>query len=201
MCGPTTAQQQLQTEQMQFYQTMQQMTQQQYQNQQEIYKPLAAQFQSIFNLGPSQEGFSAAEQQTLNAQAIEGTAENYAAAAKAVNEGIAAEGGGNQFMPSGAADELRQEVAQSAAKQESAEETQIKEANYTQGYNEWKDAQAGLEAIAAGQNPLGYSESATSAGSAAGTTANQIAQANNSWINAALGAAGSIGSAAVFRES
>ncbi|MGA2085874.1 MAG: hypothetical protein ABSG60_10175 [Terracidiphilus sp.] len=193
MCGATGAQTQLQDEQMQAYQQAQQMTAEQYADQQAVYAPLKAQFDKIFAAGPNQQGFSEEETNTLNAQAVEGTAENYAQAAKATGEAIAAEGGGTNPLPSGAQSEMQQQVAEKAAQSESGEETQIQEANYNQGYQEWQQAGSGLMSIAAGDNPVGYETAATGAGTAAGTTANQIAQENNSWINAAIGAAGDIG--------
>ena len=196
MCGSTAAQDQLQQEQISAYQQAQQMTAQQYANQQAIYAPMAKQFQSIFDMGPNQKGFSEEETNTLNAQAVEGTASNYNQAAKAVGESLAAEGGGDEYMPSGGADQIKAEVAESAAAQESGQETQIKEADYAQGLSEWNAAAGGLETIAAGENPLGYESAATGAGSAASTTANDIATQNNSWINAAIGAAGAVGGGA-----
>ena len=197
MCGATGAQTQIQNEQIAYYQQMQQMTAEQYAAQQAIYGPMAKQFQSIFNAGPNQEGFSQAEKDTLNSQAVEGTAENYQQAARAVNQQLAAQGGGNDYMPSGGNDQLKQEVANSAAGNESQQETQIKMADYQQGYNEWQAAGEGLQAIAAGDNPLGYANATTNSGSAVANTANQIAQEDNSWFNAVLGAAGSLGSAAI----
>ena len=191
--GASRAQNQLQAEQLAGYQQAQQMTAEQYADQQAIYAPMEKQFQSIFAAGPNQQGFSTAETNDLNAQAVQGTAANYSAAAKAVGNSMAAEGGGDAYTPSGGADEIKQEVANSAAGQESQQETQIQEANYQQGYNEWGAAAGGLESIAAGENPLGYENAATSSGSAAGTTAEQIAQEDNSWINAAIGGAGAIG--------
>jgi hypothetical protein len=193
MCGASDAQNQLQQEQISAYQQAQQMTAEEYANQKAIYAPMAAQFQSIFALGPNQKGFNQEEENTLNASAVQGTATNYSAAAKAVNENLAAEGGGNSDITVGGQAELKSEVAQSAAAQQSGQLTQIKEANYQQGYQDWLNAGQGLETIAAGQNPIGYENAATGAGGAASTTANQIAQENNSWINAAIGAAGSIG--------
>jgi hypothetical protein len=183
----------LQQEQLDAYKQAQEMTAKQYADQQAIYAPMAKQFQSIFALGPSQEGFSTDETNVLNATAVAGTATNYANASKAVGEKLAAEGGGNEVIGSGGAAQLKAETAQSAAGELSREQTQIKEADYEQGYKQWMNAGAGLESIAAGENPLGYEGAATSAGGAAGTTADQIAQEQNSWINAALGAAGAIG--------
>lgn len=190
MCGSTSAQNTIQQEQIDFYQQMQQLTEEQYQNQQEIYGPMKSQFQSIFALGPSQEGFSAAEKATLNAQAEEGTSENFTNASKVASEEMAAEGGGNAYMPSGGSDLVKTEVAESAATEESKEQTQIELADYNQGYQEWLNAGEGLMSIASGQNPLGYANATTSSGSAASTTADQIAQEQNSWVNAVIGAAG-----------
>lgn len=197
MCGSTGAQNTLQQEQIDAYKEAQRMTAQQYADQAAIYAPMAKQFQSIFALGPQQEGFSDAETNTLNASAVAGTATNYANAARAVNENLAAEGGGNELIGSGGAAQLKAQVAQAAAGEQSREQTQIKEAGYEQGYKQWLNAGQGLESIAAGENPLGYEGAATSAGGAAGTTAEQIASEQNSWINAAIGAAGSIGAGAV----
>lgn len=192
MCGATSAQDQIQQEQMQQYQQMQEMTAQEFAAQQAIYGPMAAKFESIFNAGPNQKGFSDAETNDLNASAVEGTASNYKQAAKAVNENIAAQGGA-PGMSNGASAQLRSEVATSAAAMESNEETQIKQADYNQGYSEWQAAGEGLLSIAAGDNPLGYANATTGAGSAASNTANEIAQENNSWLNAVIGAAGDIG--------
>jgi hypothetical protein len=165
------------------------LTSKQYAHQQDIFGPMAEKFKAIFDLGPSQKGFSDAESNTLNAQAIEGTATNYKAAAQAVNEGIAAEGGGG-YMPSGAAESMRLRTAESAAQEESREQTAITEADYSTGRQQWQQAGAGLLTIAGGENPLGYQTGATNAGGAASTTANDIAAAQNSWVNAAIGAAG-----------
>jgi hypothetical protein len=192
MCGSTGQQQTIQSEQMAQYQQIQQLTAEQYAHQQEIYAPMAAQFKSIFAMGPSQEGFAPGEKQDLDTQVIEGTAQNYSQAARAVNRQIAA-GGGGPMMPSGAADELKLDTAVSSAQEQSREESQVKQADYAQGYNEWQQAGAGLTNIAAGENPLGYIGATTSAGGAAADTANQIATQQNSWINAAIGAAGAVG--------
>jgi hypothetical protein len=197
MCGATGAQTALQEEQMQFYQQAQEMTAEQYANQEAIYGPMAKQFESIFEMGPNQKGFSDEETNDLNASAVEGTAENYSQAAKAVSENLAAEGGGNSAVSVGGQAQIKSEVANSAAAEESKQVTEIKQADYNQGYNEWLASAQGLDTIAAGENPLGYEGAATNAGSAASTTANDIAQEDNSWINAALGAAGAIGGGAL----
>lgn len=196
MCGASAQQNELASEEATAYQQATAMTAQQYASQQAIYKPMAAQFNSIFAKGPNQEGFSAGEVADLDSQAVEGTASNYKQAAQAVGEATASEGGGTNPLPSGAQDELKQQIANSAANTESGEESSIKQADYTQGYNEWTAAGAGLEGIATGEDPLGYENAATSAGNSANSEANAVQTANDSWINAAIGAAGEIGGAA-----
>ena len=198
MCGgPTAAQTQLQDEQAAFYRQAIQESSQTYGEDQQLLAQVQAIYDPILAKGPNQEGFSAEELANLNAQAVEGTATNYSSAAKAVNEKMAAEGGGDIAIPSGGQLQLQQEVANSAASQESSQENQILEADYQQGYNEFTQAGQMIMAASGQLNPTAYSGAATNAGSAASTTANEIAQEQNSWINAAIGAAGSIGSAVV----
>jgi hypothetical protein len=197
MCGATSAQTQLQTEEMQTLQQYDSMMQTQYANQQGLYKQVNSVLQPILAAGPDQKGFSQDEENTLNAQAVEGTAENYAGASKAVNESIAAEGGGNEAITTGGAAELKGEIAASAAQTESGQETQIQEANYQAGQQNFQNAEQGEMAVASGENPLGYAGAVTNQENATSNTANEIAQEDNSWINAAIGAAGSIGGAVV----
>jgi len=192
MCGATGEQNTIQGEQMAAYQQAREMMQEEYGHQQAIYGPMANQLGSIFALGPSQEGFAPAEKEAFETQIIEGTGQNYANAARAVNQQIAAQGG-IPGMRSGAADQLKLNTALSSAQEKTREELGVTQANYAQGRANWQQAGTGLMDIAAGMNPLGYEQQATGAGSAASTTANQIAQEQNSWINAAIGAAGTIG--------
>jgi hypothetical protein len=197
VCGATSAQNNLQQEDLETLQEYNSAFQQQYANQQAIYGKVSSVLDPILAAGPNQQGFSTAEGNTLNSQAVEGTAENYAGAAKAVNEATAAEGGGNSPISVGGQTELKEEVANSAAQTESGEETQIQEQNYATGRQNFENAEEGEMAIASGENPLGYEGAATSQASVTGNEANAIASENNSWYNAALGAAGSIGSAVV----
>jgi hypothetical protein len=193
MCGPTAAQTQLTNEETSAYQQAQTMTAQQYDNQQAINAPLIAQFQSIFAKGPNQEGFSTPEEQELNSQAVEGTAENYKQAATSVDESLAAEGGGSNPLPSGAQAELKEGVAESAAQEESRQESEIESADYSAGEKDFEEAAGGLQTIAAGENPVGYENAESTAGNTANTEANTIASEDDSWVNAAIGAAGAVG--------
>jgi hypothetical protein len=159
---------------------------------QALYASVNSVLQPILKAGPDQQGFSSAESNTLNAQAVEGTAENYAGAARAVGESLAGEGGGEE-LPTGGQAEMKAEIAQSAAGQESQQETQIQEANYQTGRENFQMAEQGELAIAAGENPTSYGNMATNSANAAGSEANAIAQEDSSWENALIGAAGSVG--------
>lgn len=190
MCGATKEQTQIQGEQLQAYQQAQQMMQEEYGHQQAIYAPMAKQFGSIFALGPGQEGFTPAEKAAYETQIVEGTGKNYANAARAVNQRLAAEN--PMGMPSGAADQMRLSTALSSAQEKTNEELGVTEANYATGRQQWQQAATGLFDIAAGENPLGYENAATSSGTAVANTANQIASQQNSWVNAAMGMAGDV---------
>ena len=76
MCGATAAQTNLQNEQAQFYQTANQEAAQTYGEDQALLQQMQSVYAPILAKGPNQEGFSAAETQDLNSQAVEGTAEN-----------------------------------------------------------------------------------------------------------------------------
>lgn len=198
MCGATGAESKIQAEDIATLQQYDQEQQQQYARQTELYAKVNSVLQPILAAGPNQRGFSDEERNNLNAQAVEGTAENYQAAARAVNEHLAAQGGGNTPITTGGAAQLQAEVAQSAVQQESKQESDITSADYEQGYREFENAETGEMAIAAGENPLGYMSAVTNQENAAGNEANQIAQQNNSWVNALIGAAGSIGEGAAM---
>lgn len=195
MGGPTSAQETIQQEDIQTMQNYNQEQQQQYAEQQALYAQVNSVLQPILAKGPNQEGFNAGEVETLNAQAVEGTAENYSAASRAMNENMAAEGGGTNPLPSGAQTELQEQMAQRAAGSESEQETQIQEANYAQGLSEFQNAESGEMAIATGQDPIGYMNAQTNQASAAGTVAQQIAQEQQAqasmWVGAGTALAGS----------
>lgn len=191
MCE-SDAQDEIQQEQMDAYKQAQDLTKQQYQNQQDIYAPLVKGYQTIFQRGSSQQGFSPEERNDLNARAIEGVATNYASAAKAVGEQEASLGGGDIPLTPGASLASKERLAASSAGELSKEESTIRQGDYEQGYNQWKAAGDNLEGIGAGENPLGYLSASTTSGEAAATTADQIAKASNSWMTAVTGGVGAL---------
>jgi hypothetical protein len=167
---------------------------------QSLLKQMEAVYSPILAKGPNTNAFAGAEQNALDAQAIQGTASNYTEAARAVGSEVAAQGGGDNPLPSGAGEQLKEEVAASAAGAESGEEEQILQAGYGEGEREFEHAGNELS-VASGQlNPTAYEGAATGAGSAAETTANQIDQEQNSWEAPVLGAVGGLGGAVISQN-
>jgi hypothetical protein len=201
VCGPSPGEQQLGQEQLGFYNTLMQENQSAFANNQEILGALNKSLTPILNAGINQQGFSGGELANLNSQAITGTGQNYAKAAQALGVQQGAAGGGTAYIPSGAKTQTQEELATSAAAETSGLESNIQAANYATGRQNYLAAAEGLGGVAAQYNPTGYANSTTGAGSAAGTTENEITQANNSWmqlVSAGLGAAGAAASGGAF---
>lgn len=195
MCGASQGQKDLAQSQSDFYKTMTAQYNTVFGENQQILKSLTASFQPILDKGINQEGFSKAELDNLNAQAVTGTGTNYAKAAAALGASQGAEGGGTAYIPSGAKRAQQAQLAESAAANESGIEANIKAADYSTGRANYLTAAEGLGGVAGQLNPAGFANSATGAGSAASTTENEITQANNSWMNLVAGGLGAASSA------
>lgn len=198
MCGASKQQKDIEASQAKFYDTLTTNYKTQFAESDAILKSLTSAFDPILKAGIGQEGFTPEEKAALNTQASEGVATNYQNAAKAVNGQIASTGGGNDFLPSGAADSLKYDVANAAAKQQSTEQNQIIENNFATGRQNFLSAAGVLGGSTGVFNPsTGAAGSANQGGSDAATTANEITQANASPWNAVIGAGAALGGAAV----
>ena len=197
-CGASAQQTQVEAAQQSFYTQLQSQATAEFGAASGVFQGLMATFAPIVAAGPSQQGFSQQENANLNSQAITQVGQNYANAKAAVGNAEAAEGGGNMSLPSGAAIGTNLGLAESAANQTSSEESQITQANYAQGNKNYEEAVAGEEnATNVFSSSTSAANAATEGGNAASNTANQIAQENNSWVNAAIGALGGIAGSAV----
>jgi hypothetical protein len=197
MSGPSATQIQLQAEEAQFYQEGMQESQVAFAEDQGLLKQMEAVYSPILAKGPNTNAFAGAEQTALDAQAIQGTATSYTQASRAVGEQEAAEGGGDNPLPSGAGEQAKEQVANTAAGVESAEEEQVLAEGYSAGEHEFEEAGSALSTASGQLSPTSYESAATGAGSAAETTANQINQEENSWVAPVLGAVGAVGGAVV----
>jgi hypothetical protein len=199
LCGATQQQTDIGNQQTAFYGTLQQQLATVFGNSSTVFNDLMNTYAPIVAAGPNQQGFSAAEDANLRSQAITGTGTAYEHDSQAVGENIAAQGGGNvPGLISGTNIGTNLSLAESAANQTSGELSQITEANYAQGRQNWLSATQGLAGAPSVFNPAtGVASATNTAGENAANTANQIAQQNNSWINAVAGLGGAIGGAAI----
>ena len=190
--GPTAAQNQIASSQQSFFSQLTSSFNQMFAGQTGILQSLQQAFQPILAAGPNQFGFSPQEMATLKAGAVNQTAQTFAANQQALNNALAARGGGNAFLPSGAQAQLQQQGYTAASQEESGLLNQITQAGYAQGRQNFLTAANVLGSTAAMYNPTGYASQATSAGEQAFGTATQIAKeqaAASPWgaIGGALG--------------
>jgi len=194
MCA-TGQQTDLSNEQTAFYGQLQQQDAQNFGEFQSIMPQLTGPLEKVISGGPSQQGFSQGELNSLNTTATEGVAQNYASASKALKENQAAAGGGNTYLPSGVNSQEQESLLSSSAQQQSSEQQQIQQAGYAQGNANFNAATSALEGEQGEINPNATAGEATSGGTAASNTANQIAQENESWEAPLIGAVGAVGAA------
>lgn len=140
----------------------------------------------IFEAGPNQTGMSAPELAALNTGAVEGVAGEYAKAGQALRNTLAARGGGNEFLPSGARASLESGLATQAAQETARQKQAITLQNYAQGRQNWAAASAGLNALAGLENPTPYADIAGNVGQSAFGDAQQIYNAKNAKYHNAL---------------
>jgi hypothetical protein len=191
-CGASQQQKELETAQAAFFNEQTQEYSTVYNEAQGVLKSLTAEFTPILQAGPNQQGFSQAQLDNLNSTAATGSGQAYHSVEQSLAQQEAAQGGGNDYLPSGAKVQLQEELGASEAQNLGNEQSQIQQANYAQGNQNFQFASSVLGNTAAQLNPNGYSNAATNSGNAAASTANQITQANNSWmglVGGALGAA------------
>jgi hypothetical protein len=177
--GASSQQSALANSQQQFYQTLTNDYNTQFANQNAILGTLSSALNPIIAAGPNQMGYNQAELNTLNSQAVQGTGNQYANAAKALGQQQAAQGGGNSYLPTGAQAAQQAGLISSAANQASNQLLGIKQAGYQQGYNQYQSAVGQLGGVAGMYNPTGYAGQASGAGNSAFNAATQVQQMNN----------------------
>lgn len=190
--GPSAQQTEVFNEQNAFYQQMTQQSATEFGEFQNVYNTLTTQLTPIFNAGPSQQGWSPAEASAVESQITGQTAQNSMQAEQAVNNQFASAGGGTQYVPQGAQQQVGEQAQLAVAGQKSSEELQATEANYQQGTQNWLNSAQLLGSASAVMNPEATNASVSNgAGSNVGTTANEITQAGNSWMGLVGGLANS----------
>ena len=159
-----------------------------------IIKSLTDAFTPITNAGVNQYGFSAAEDAALRTQAGEKTAGAFASSERALQNRIAAQGGGNNFLPSGAAAQLENQNYTEAAAVQSGENLAITKAGYDTGRSNFNEAAGVLSGAAGMLNPTAGGSAAAGAGSSAFSALDTVNKENQAGSFGAI-AAGLLGGA------
>ena len=157
MCGPSGTEQSIEGQEQSLSSLLSSDFSQRFAQQSETLQNISNMLTPIAEAGPDQQGFGANELAALSTSVGEGVGANYAKASQALNNTLAARGGGSEFLPRGASAALKGTLASSAANQMSKEQLGITEANYAQGRQNWQQATAGLNALAQDYNPGQFS--------------------------------------------
>jgi hypothetical protein len=153
MCGPAPQDQGIAAQQQSLATTLAGHYNEYFANQSQILGNLNSMLLPIAQAGPDQQGFGAKELAALHTATGEGIGANYAKASQALNTTLAARGGGNEFLPTGARAALKGTLASAAANELTQADIGITEANYGQGRRNWSEATGGLQALAQAYNP------------------------------------------------
>ncbi len=187
----STAENNVANQQANFYQTLANDYSTQFKNQGNILSAISAAWSPILSAGINQQGYSPAELDALDTNVLDTNSQAYQNAQRATNAAIDSRGGGNEFLPSGAADQIDSQLADQAA-QSTALGLQNNTINdYNTGRQNFLNASAALSGNAALYSPTSYAGSANNAGSAAFNSANTINQQNDTF-GAIAGALGGI---------
>jgi hypothetical protein len=196
MCGPSSQEKNISSQQGDFYSTLQSHYGSEFAPFQSILGGLTKNMTPILNAGPSQKGFSPAQENDMNTQATENTAGEYGKAQTATQDILSARGGGDSYLPSGVDATLTAQNANAAAGSLATQKSNILQANYNQGYGNWKDAATYLGGVASQYNPNGAAGVATSAGNDAFNSASKITSETEAPYNALIGGLSSVGAQA-----
>jgi hypothetical protein len=175
MCGPSNAQQQLSSEQSNFFNQLTQSYAQNFGEQQGVLNSLNSALSPILEAGPNQMGFSAAENAALTGGAISTSAEN----ARNAQVVAASSEGGNTGVTTGGEKQLQAQIASNAGVGLSGEENQINLANAATGRQNFFNAEAGLAGVAGMENPVPTAGVANNAGGTAFGEATTIQNMRN----------------------
>lgn len=195
MCGPSSQMQQIAGQEQTFSNLLSSHYTQNFGAQSQILQNLTNLFTPIAEKGPDTMGFGPSEFAALQTQAGEGVGAQYAKAQQALGTQLAARGGGQEFLPTGAAATLRQQLGTAAAQEASQEELGITRAGYQLGREKWQEATGGLAKLAQQYDPSAIASQTIGATGQAFQEASDVQQMRN---QAQAGIGGLIASAVPF---
>jgi len=191
--GPSSAEKQLQGQEVGLSESLDQYLRTNYGEQQGILNNLTNYLNPIAAAGPGQTGFTQPELAAMNTQAIDAAGGNYANAARAVGAGMSR---GEGDVTSGILGQVKGALAGESAGQLAGTENAITQANYQTGRQNWQNAMTGLGGVAQQESPLGYISGANNANAQAFNQSNTIQQQKQAQMNdifsSAAGIAGDV---------
>jgi hypothetical protein len=147
-----------------------------------VVNDLVNQAQGIWNAGPSQQGWSAAESNAINSQIINNAAVSGRNVQSAVGNMASAVGGGRAGVGgSGALAATQAGIAESVEAQKSGQLTNATIQNYQQGNQNWQNAGKTLESAPSVFNNTASFNTATQTGLNANMANAQAADAASNW--------------------
>jgi hypothetical protein len=158
-CGATSAQNQIQNQQMSLSNEATSQAQSIFGSDSAAYNQLLNTFSPTVQAGPGQNGFSAQETANLDSQAITANGQAAKNAKQAAGEQQAAAGGGNTVLPSGTTAATDANIDTAIAGNTANELSGITQAGYAQGAKNYEEAAQGLEAapgVFNGRNRRGH---------------------------------------------
>jgi hypothetical protein len=179
VCGPSDSEKQLASQESAFSRLLQGQYATNFADQAGVLQTMNNMYTPIFQAGPDQAGFGPQQLAALSTQAGEGVAANYAKAQTSLNNTLAARGGGNEYLPTGGEDTLRQTAANAAANQASQESLAITNANYAQGRANWQQAGGGLQQLQADYAPGQLAQETSGAQGQAFNQADKVQEEKN----------------------
>lgn len=193
MCGPSGQEKNIQGQQQSLSTILASHFGERFGQQSQILQNLNNMLTPIAEAGPDQQGFGANELAALNTQSGEGVGRNYGKATQALQNTLAARGGGNEYLPTGARGALQGTLASSAANEMSQEQLGITRANYAQGRSNWQMATGGLSALANQYDPMSYAGGAQKGYDSSFGMADKISQEQNQATASIVGGIASLG--------
>jgi len=178
--GPSSAEKQLQGQEVGLSESLDQYLRTNYGEQQGILNNLTNYLNPIAAAGPGQTGFTQPELAAMNTAAINNAGGNYANAARAVGAGMSR---GEGDVTSGILGQVKGALAGESAGQLAGTENAITQANYQTGRQNWQNAMAGLGGVAQQESPLGYISGANNANAQAFNQSNTIQQQKQAQMN------------------
>jgi hypothetical protein len=166
MCGPSSQEQNIASSQQSAGQTFQQWANQRFQGQTDLLNKMNTTYDATLALGPQGLGMPTQERRTLESQAINRSAANYANTSRAVLGQTSGRGGDTGLM-TGTEAKIRAGLASDAASQLSNEQANIGLQDAQLGQQRYQSALAGKQALLSSYDPAQFGQLGNSANSSA----------------------------------